>query len=147
MYKKMLVPLDGSKLGEMVFPFARELAWRLRLATIVLHVCASEKSQLSPVSQDYIEQAANTVRPQSDETGQPVEVQGKIVVGHPAEEILCCAQKNNIDLILMATHGRSGINRWVLGSVADKVLRASCVPVWLVRAGTPQGTDYDRCPR
>jgi nucleotide-binding universal stress UspA family protein len=68
-------------------------------------------------------------------------------VGHPAEEILRYADENDIDLILMATHGRSGIRRWAMGSVADKVLRASEVPVLLVRAGIPEKSAYDEWPR
>ena len=47
----------------------------------------------------------------------------------------------------MATHGRSGIRRWIMGSVADKVLRASKVPVWLVRAGIPEEIVYVKWPK
>ncbi len=55
-------------------------------------------------------------------------------MGGVAEGIADYATKNDADLIIMATHGRSGISRWVLGSVADRVLRSSCVPVLMVRA-------------
>ena len=67
-----------------------------------------------------------------------MKAEGEVVVGHPAEEILRYADEKEVDLILMATHGRSGIKRWALGSVADKVLRSSTIPVWLVRAGAPE---------
>jgi nucleotide-binding universal stress UspA family protein len=76
-----------------------------------------------------------------------VKVWGELAVGYPAEEILRFADEKEVDLILMATHGRSGIRRWVMGSVADKVLRASNVPVWLVRAGIPEGVGYDKWPK
>ena len=56
-------------------------------------------------------------------------MRGELAVGCPAEEIVRYADENNIALILMATHGRSGIGRWAMGSVADKVLRASKKPV------------------
>jgi len=70
---------------------------------------------------------------------------GELVIGgSPAEEIVRYVDKNNIDLILMATHGRSGVNRWAMGSVAYKVLRASRVPVWLVRAGMSKEVAEDR---
>ncbi len=54
--------------------------------------------------------------------------------GQPADEIIAYAAKSGCDLIVMSTHGRSGIGRWVYGSVADKVLRSSSIPVLLVRA-------------
>jgi nucleotide-binding universal stress UspA family protein len=84
----------------------------------------------------YIEGAAETVQRHSVQVqektrtepgGKAVKARGELVVGHAAEEILRYADENNIDLILMATHGRSGVKRWALGSVADKVLRASKV--------------------
>ena len=104
----------------------------------------------------YIERAAEIVKHQSQEVQQrtgieprskPVEVRGETVTGYPAEEILRYAEENAVDFILMATHGRSGVKRWVMGNVADKILRASKVPVWLVRAGIPDEIVYDKWPR
>jgi nucleotide-binding universal stress UspA family protein len=54
-------------------------------------------------------------------------------LGKPAEEIVNYATKNKVDLIIMASHGRAGVSRWAYGSVPDKVLRSSCVPVLLVK--------------
>jgi len=54
--------------------------------------------------------------------------------GRVVEELANFAEKNQIDLIIIATHGRSGVSRWVWGSVADRILRSSCVPVLMVRA-------------
>jgi nucleotide-binding universal stress UspA family protein len=155
MYKRMLVPLDGSELAEAVFPYAKELAGRLDLDVILLHVCNPEEHQLLPMHRAYVERAAEIIRRQSEEvqegTGiQPghkaIEARGEVAVGHPAEEILHYADENEIDLILIATHGRSGVRRWAMGSVADKVLRASRVPVWLVRAAIPEEIVYDKWP-
>jgi len=68
-----------------------------------------------------------------------VKVAVAVEMGIPAEVILDFARKNKIDRIVMTTHGRTGINRWVYGSVADKVLRAADRTVVLVRAGSPIG--------
>jgi nucleotide-binding universal stress UspA family protein len=155
MYRRMLVPVDGSELAEVVFTYAKELAGRLDIDIILLHVCRPEERDRLPMHRAYIERAAETVKQQSQSvqeiTGlqpgrQAVEVRGDVATGHPAEEILSYADKNSIDLILIATHGRSGVRRWVMGSVADKILRTSKVPVWLVRASIPKEVVYDQWP-
>ncbi len=147
MYKRMLVPLDGSELSEVVFPYVRELTGRLGLEVILFHVYSEEESRELPLHRAYIEHKAEVIRRQSAESGEAIEVKGELVAGYPATEILRYAEENDTDLILMATHGRSGIRRWVMGSVADKVLQASKVPVWLVRAGIPEGIAYDKWPQ
>ena len=156
MYKTMLVPLDGSELAEVVLPYAKELAGRLDLELTLLHVYQPLGSESQFMSRAYLERAAEIVQKQSREvqakTGAPsggkaVEVLIKVAVGHPAEEILRYAEESSIDLILMATHGRSGVRRWVLGSVADKVLRKSTIPIWLVRANIPEEIVHDEWPK
>lgn len=101
MYKRMLVPLDGSELAEVVFAYARELAGRLDLDVILLHVCRPEGREFLPMHRAYIERAAEIVRRQSAEVqqkigtqpgGKAVEARGSVVVGHPAEEILRYAE-------------------------------------------------------
>jgi nucleotide-binding universal stress UspA family protein len=77
---------------------------------------------------------------------QAIQVQGEVVVGHPAEEILRCVDEKKVDFMVVATHGRSGIRRWVMGSVADKVLHASKVPVLLVRAEVPEDIVNEKWP-
>ena len=156
MYHRMLVPLDGSELSEVVFPYARELAGRLSLDVILLHVHDPEEAGTIPMHQAYIEHKAELIKRESQEVqdrvggkprSQAIKVWGELAAGYPAEEILRFATEKDIDVILMATHGRSGIKRWIMGSVADKVLRASSVPVWLVRAGIPEGIVYDKWPK
>jgi len=156
MYRRMLVPLDGSEVAEVVFTYAIELAGRLDLDVTLLNVCTPEERELLPMHRAYVERMAETLRCQSEEVqekggAQPgdksVKACGKVAVGYPAEEIVRYADENNIDLILVATHGRSGIGHWTMGSVADKVLRASKKPVWLVRAGIPEEIVYDKWPR
>jgi nucleotide-binding universal stress UspA family protein len=152
----MLVPLDGSELAEVVLVYAKELAGRLDLDTIFLHVCSPEESEPATMHRSYVEHVAETIRHQSIEVqekagietgGRSVESQGVLAVGNPAEEIIRYVDENSIDLILMATHGRSGIGRLAMGSVADKIIRSSKVPVWLVRAGISENIVYDKWPR
>jgi nucleotide-binding universal stress UspA family protein len=156
MYKRMLVPLDGSELAEVALSYAKELAGRLDLELFLLHVYEPHGSESQFTRQLYIERAAEIAEMQSRGVqtktgatpgGKAVEARGEVVTGHPAEEIIRFASENNIDLILMATHGRSGVKRWVLGSVADKVLRASEVPIWLVRAAIPEEIVHDEWPK
>jgi len=148
MYKKMLVPLDGSELAEAALPYAKELAERLNLDLTLLNICEPHKSESRVMCQAYIEHAVLKIRGQSKgtpiKTGvKPINVEGQVISGNPAEEIINYANKNNIDLILIAAHDRSEFKRWIMGSVADKVLRTSRVPIWLVRAAIPEGIVHD----
>jgi nucleotide-binding universal stress UspA family protein len=152
----MLVPLDGSELAEKALIYAKELAGRLDLDVTLLYVCDKEEYQVLPMHRSYVERAADLAKTQIEavraSTGgkskaKAGQVVGRVTVGYPAEEILRHIDENNIDLILMTTHGRSGIKRWVMGSVADKVLRASRVPVLLIRAGIPDDIAYDKWPK
>jgi nucleotide-binding universal stress UspA family protein len=148
-YKKMLVPLDGSELAEVIFTYAKELAGRLGVEVILLNVYSPDESELIPMRRAYVEHAAEIIRHQKKKVqlGEgAVVARGELAMGNPAEEILRYADENGIDFILMATHGRSGINRWAMGSVAYRVLRASKVPVWLVRAGIPKKIIHDKLP-
>jgi len=63
-----------------------------------------------------------------------VKVKTEVLMGNPAEEIVFYAEHNPCDLVVMASHGRSGPSRWAYGSTADKIFRASCVPVLMIRA-------------
>jgi nucleotide-binding universal stress UspA family protein len=155
MYKRMLVALDGSKIAEVVFSYARELSGRLGIDLDLVHVCTAEEALQLPMCQAYIEHMAETLKEQSEKIrekaetkdgNKALEVNGKVIVGYPAEEILKYADDNKIDLIMLATHGRSGIRRWGLGSVAEKVIHAANVPVWLVPAALHEGILYDNIP-
>lgn len=156
MYQKMLIPLDGSELAEVVFTYAKELAGRLDIDLTLLHVSSQATRDFIPMQKAYVKRAADTVKRHAREVQErtlgkvpekPVKVKGELVIGYPAEEILRYATENEIDLILLATHGRSGLKRWSIGSVAGKVLGSSKTPVWLVRAGVEEETPYDKWPR
>lgn len=152
MTKRILIALDGSELSEIIFPYAKEMAARMGFELIFLYVCNPHESELFSVYRAYIEHTAETVASEAGQIREETSTQaqepqikaaGKVAVGHPAEEILRCADEEEVDLLLMATHGRSGIKRWALGSVADKVLRSSAVPVLLVRAAALEKTADD----
>ncbi len=156
MYKKMLVLLDGSKLAEIVFIYARELAGRLNLDLDLLSVVNPEEEEQLPMRQAYIEHMAEALQKQCETVRnasgckpgeKAIEARGKVVIGYPADEILRYAAENDMDLIMLSSHGRSGIRRWGLGSVADKVIRATNVPVWMVPAQIKEEIIYDKLPQ
>jgi nucleotide-binding universal stress UspA family protein len=151
----MLVPLDGSQLAEMALPYAKELSGRLDLEMVILHVCAPEEQVFNTMHKAYIDQVAQTMAKEATEVQQKVELKkrkkqittrSEITVGYPAEEILLCANKYKVDFVLLATHGNSGIKQWTISSVADKILRASRIPVLLVRTEIPSKLAYDKWP-
>jgi nucleotide-binding universal stress UspA family protein len=155
-YRRMLVPLDGSKLAEETFPYARELAARLNLDLDFLHVLLPTESRLTTMSQVYVDTLAVSAKEQiqkiqttnkSKGSISPIRVRSKVVTGYPAEEILKYSEENAVDIILMATHGNSGVRRWALGSVAYQVLHASNIPVLLIRSGIPDEIVYDQWPQ
>ena len=155
MFQRMLVLMDGSELAEVVFPYAKELAARLELDVILLNVCSQALRDFIPMQKAYIQRSAVIIRRQTREIqkslgkeaeSKRVKIRGEIVTGYHADEILRFVDENAVDLILMASHGRSGIKRWSLGGVADKILRAAKVPVWLVNAGAEDEIPYDQWP-
>jgi nucleotide-binding universal stress UspA family protein len=140
-YNKILVLLDGSELAEVVFDYARELAGRLSLDVDLLHVCSPDESEQLPMRKAYVELMAENLKVQSESIRSrsgykprdtEFKVRGNVAVGYPADEILKFADANASDIIMLSTHGRSGIRRWPLGGVAEKVIHAAKVPVWLV---------------
>jgi nucleotide-binding universal stress UspA family protein len=153
MYKNMLVPTDGSKLAELAFPYAEELAGRLGTKVTILHVVDPKGSETLPMHRAYVDRSADIMRRQVAEVERKlgkkhgadnIRVAGEVVAGHAAEEILRYTQEKSIDLIVMSTHGRTGVMRWVLGSMADKVLHVSPVPVLLVRSDAAQKRGFEK---
>ncbi len=139
MFQKILVPLDGSTLAEVVLPYAEELVRRLHAELILLCVCDSAQQQ---EQQEYLEGVVWKVKQRVEEYRQkypdlafedPV-VEIIMFNGNPPEVIADYVEGNAIDLTMMATHGRSGISRWAMGSVADKVIRGVTCPICLIRA-------------
>jgi nucleotide-binding universal stress UspA family protein len=145
MDEKILVPLDGSELAEVALPYA-ELAAKFVSEIILVNVTEIAKGAREDTNLIYLQKIAESIKERATGySGKPrptpaLEVRSVILSGSPAEQIVDYADAENIDLIFMATHGRSGIKRWALGSVADKVVRATAKPVLLIRAkdGQPE---------
>ncbi|MBI4308289.1 MAG: universal stress protein [Chloroflexi bacterium] len=133
MFERVLVPLDGSTLAEQTLPYVEELTAALGSSVALLGVWERGSGQGLRVFQGYLERmAARMERSLKLRLAPQAQVTALVEKGSPAEEILRFAEEQDIDLIAMATHGRSGVSRWVLGSVAEKVVRSSYVPVLLV---------------
>jgi nucleotide-binding universal stress UspA family protein len=139
MYEKILIPLDGSELAEVALPYVAELAGRLGSEIILIYVSDSGETAHNRISNFYIQRIADDTRravkkyvkkPGEKET----KVSSEILAGYPAEEIVDYADKADVSLIVMATHGRSGVRRWPLGSVTDKVVRSTKRPIAIIRA-------------
>ncbi len=139
-YKKVVVPLDGSPLAEVALPYAEEIAGKLGNDIVLLTVLTSEEPEEYRNSNKYATQMAETTLRQvakylGDNGHRDIKVGTATRVGNPAEGILDYVEKGQMCLIVMATHGRSGVGRWAVGSVADKVVRATTrQPLLLIRA-------------
>ena len=130
MYKRMLVPLDGSELAQVVLPYVEELIRTAGSEVILLRVCEPEENYVDRMHRDYLDRVAEGILRRRGDKGA---VHCEVVRGWPAEEIVGYAEQNDINLIAMSSHGRSGVPRWVMGSVAGEVLGRSGPPVLLVR--------------
>ncbi len=143
MYKKILVTLDGSKTAENVLPFARSFARCLQIpvellavadiAELARHVSAAQASMLRTLVDDATRRLENYLE-RVAKNFPAGRVQRTVRTGNAAEVIIESAGAARDTLIAMATHGRSGLSRWLLGSIAEKVLRGASNPVLLVRA-------------
>jgi nucleotide-binding universal stress UspA family protein len=133
--QEILVPLDGSGEAESVIPYLRDLAPRFSSRAHILAVCIGEKTRrVNRLLEDYINKIVRGL--QSDN----IKAKAVIRYGIAADKILDFTTKNEIDLIIMATHGRSGITRWWMGSVAEKVISEATAPVLLIRSKRPRKT-------
>jgi nucleotide-binding universal stress UspA family protein len=152
MYTRILVPLDGSKIAEGVLPYARLLARELKipieLMTVVdlveisrqLGAERKHRDAFNPVVKQHALNAENYLRGVA-KSFEDENVICAVENDVPAEAIVSKAGVDKGTLIAMATHGRSGLKRWLLGSIAEKVLRASNNPLLLVRANAEAVTD------
>lgn len=134
MWKRILVPLDGSNLAELALAYAEELATAFNSEVVLLYVSEPKEDQYRPMHQLYVEEVAKRV---GEHIKKPAKIKTAVLTGEPAEEIINYAQKNKASVIIMASHGRSGITAWVMGSVAGNVLQATEVPVLLIGVSKP----------
>ena len=148
MIKKILVPLDGSTLAEKALPYAKSLARKFEAKLILVRVLESVLRPILVMSGygEVMDQVPPAFRAESeinlsklylkiiqDKLHLPARI--SILEGAPeAEAIIDFACQESVDLIVMSTHGRSGISRWLYGSVAEKVLQHAPCPVLLINA-------------
>jgi nucleotide-binding universal stress UspA family protein len=127
--EEILIPLDGSKEAESVLPYVRNLAPQFNSRVYILGVGIGRKTRrVNRLLEDYVNRIVNELHVHNIKS-EPV-----ILYGTAAEKILDFTAEKEIDLIIMATHGRSGITRWWMGSVAEKVISEATAPVLLVRS-------------
>jgi nucleotide-binding universal stress UspA family protein len=151
MYERILVPLDGSKVGEAALPDVEVLALKIAACAQVEITLLQVISELTydflteadaaqlPYNETDLKKIEQAAQRYLDRVAVGLESKGikvKTIVkeGHAAEEIIKVARDIKADLIAMSTHGRSGLGRWALGSITDKVLSRSEIPVLTVRA-------------
>ncbi|MBI4673207.1 MAG: universal stress protein [Chloroflexi bacterium] len=149
MYRKILVPLDGSELAERVLPQVEPLARCLNAELILLRVpvyayegahavsgfhgyatlpLPEERVEAIKEAHDYLD------RIKQDLVTRGLQVSTVLKEGETSESIIEFAQTQDVDLIAMSTHGRTGLRRAIFGSVAEDVLRRTGKPVLLIRA-------------
>jgi len=143
MYRKILVPLDGSKVAEGVLPHAKLLAYSEGAELILLTVGANPAldfvfsdpglaqnaiQEQEERSQKYIAGVENELKSAGFKTSTILRI------GSVADVILGVAEELQVDVIAMSTHGRTGPARWLLGSIAERVVHSSKIPVLLIRA-------------
>jgi nucleotide-binding universal stress UspA family protein len=148
MLSTILVPLDGSPLAELALAHAERLAEatsaRLVLARVLpVYIIQPPQDDLASAedARGYLERVATRLMARGRD------VKTSTVWGGPVDMILERVRATQADLVLMATHGRSGPGRWLYGSVADQVLRRSPVPVMLVPPRSTSAWPADRAPK
>ncbi len=130
MYQKILVPLDGSPLAEVVLPYVYKLAAKFDAKVTLLHVCQPGESGIF-MCEAYVKHLVESAEEQFKlKKGM---LDSLVVTGSVHERILEHAEKTKSELVLMAAHGYSGRSDWMLGSVTHKVVAAARTPVLIVR--------------
>jgi nucleotide-binding universal stress UspA family protein len=152
MYKKIMVPLDGSELAECVLPHVEAFIEGCHANHFVFvrvvepaatfysgdypispEVMKERETAEEKIARDYLDQVVRRLEHEN------IELLSEVLVGNVADSLADYSEINEFDLILIATHGRTGVSRWVRGSIADKVLRSSHIPVLMVRAPGSEG--------
>jgi nucleotide-binding universal stress UspA family protein len=142
MYNRILLPLDGSAIAEQALPHAIALAQRFQAELILLRILEPLAEKLGmtgeivkyaeDVTREVVEKYMENACAEVQERG--LRVKSSILEGRPHTEIVRFAETEQVDLIVISTRGQSGLSRWLMGSVADRVARGVSVPVLLVRS-------------
>jgi nucleotide-binding universal stress UspA family protein len=152
MFKKIMVPLDGSELAECVLPHVEAFIEGCHVKHIVFvrvvepaatfysgdypispQVMREREAAGEKIARDYLDQLVSRL------AYKDTQLEAQVLIGNVSDSLADYSEIDEFDLILIATHGRSGVSRWVRGSVADKVLRSSNIPVLMVRAPGAEG--------
>jgi nucleotide-binding universal stress UspA family protein len=145
MYRRIMVPLDGSQIAECVLPHVEAIAKfskaNVELVNVIeplelptrggIALSIDDIKQIESHSKEDAESYLREIVERLKLVG--IKANWKLLAGKAANKLVDHLQKNNFDLVIMATHGRSGISRWIWGSVAEKILHSSSIPVLLVR--------------
>ena len=143
-YKKIVVPIDGSGWSERAIPHAIDIAQDNKSEVILLHVfkppaqeyidtisLAGQEDQLQGLREERKQQlmaVRNQVRTEN------VDVRVQFIEGSGVASIICdYINEEDVDLVVMTSHGRTGVSRWLFGSVAQKVMQGIDVPVLIIR--------------
>ncbi len=148
MYKKVLVPLDGSKRAEKILPHVEELAHRYDAGMILLQVieyrtAVSAEGAYTPMTHEEIEELKQQAESYltglaNSFTQKSIQCTTKVIYGPVVDSIISAAERQNVDLIAMASHGRSGLARVFYGSVAAGILQQVDRPLLLIRSRSDQ---------
>ena len=152
MYKKIMVPLDGSELAECVLPHVEAFIKGFNISDLILvrvvepetlpyriegsvdpQIIAEKEATRKSAAKNYLEGIVKRF------SREGTAVHSEVIIGRVTESLADHAEENDVDVFIIATHGRSGVTRWVMGSVADKLLRSARVPVLMVRAPGAKG--------
>ena len=135
MYSKILLATDGSEDARRAADHAFKLAETFGAS---LHVVYVAETAVPIAYEDYLRSEGDTVTKSVGERAaqRGIDVVWKVLEGVPHEEIEKYAERRDVDLIVVGSRGKSGIERRLLGSVTDRLLRTVSVPVLVIRAGT-----------
>src|SRR4030042_6176345 len=145
MYRRIMVPLDGSELAECVLPHIEAIGKLSKASVELVHVIEplelptrggialsiDDLKQIELHTKNDAESYLRGIVERLKLAG--IKARSKLLTGKAADSLVDHLDKSNFDLVIMATHGRSGISRWIWGSVAEKILHSSSIPVLIVR--------------
>jgi nucleotide-binding universal stress UspA family protein len=147
-YKKIMIATDGSELVRKAVDSAIEIAKLSEAQMYAIHVIVQGGYSITPyinaewekAMKEHLWQEGQEATAYVENVGRAsnVEVKSIILEGSPAVEIIDFAEKNDIDLIVMGSHGKSAIKRFLIGSVAEKVVKHSKIEVLVVRKETAE---------
>jgi nucleotide-binding universal stress UspA family protein len=146
LFQKIVLATDGSEYSANVVKYAIELAKISEAKIYAIYVVDTGIFTSIPMDvawtnmYELLKQEGNvaTNQVESEAMADNIEVESITVEGHPAEEIIKLAEDKSADIIVMGTLGKSGLDRFLLGSVAEKVSRTSKIPVMIVRGEKPK---------